>query len=177
VSPNLAFTLMVLPPSPNLIVVDCVLPATFGGAVKVKDSLLPAKCHVPEPLMGLAENVAVNVPFELNSMTSLPLQEVLEPPGNGRLAGQSADWLAVAIEVWRHRPTSENESAGKLPVVLALQPNTEGRSGKALSKKIRTKHLRIYDCSCALCERSRPIISNSVDCDFQQPMRWIEVAD
>jgi hypothetical protein len=90
---------MVLAASPNRIVVDWLLPATFCGAVKVNESLLPMSRQVPEPFTELPANVAVNVPFGLNSITSLPLQEVVEPPGNGTVAGQLADWLAVAIDV------------------------------------------------------------------------------
>jgi hypothetical protein len=35
--------------------------------------------------------VAVNVPSGWNSITSLPLQDVAEPPGNGIVAGHFAD--------------------------------------------------------------------------------------
>jgi hypothetical protein len=91
VSPNLEFMFMVLPPSPNWIVVDWLLPATFGGAVKVSERLFPVSRQVPEPFTELPENVAVNVPFGLNSITSLPLHEVAEPPGNGIVAGHFAD--------------------------------------------------------------------------------------
>jgi hypothetical protein len=130
VSPNLEFMLMVLAPSPNRIVADWFLPATFDGAVKVSDRLFPVSRQVPEPFTVLPENVAVNVPFGLNSITSLPLQEVVEPPGNGIVAGHSNDWLPVAIDVWRHRPTNEDESAGKLPAPLVLQPNRNISSTK-----------------------------------------------
>ena len=82
---------MVLSPSPNRAVADWFLPATFGGAVKVNERIFPVTRQVPEPFTELPENVAVNVPFGLNSMTSLPLQEVVEPPGNGIVAGHSAD--------------------------------------------------------------------------------------
>ena len=83
--------LMVLPPSPNRMVADWLLPATFGGAVKVNARLLPVRRQVPEPLTELPENVAVNVPFGSNSIISLPLHEVVEPPGNGIVAGHFAD--------------------------------------------------------------------------------------
>ena len=99
VSPNFAFTLMALPPLTNRIVVDRLLPATVDGAAKVKDSVLPDNRHVPEALIGVAENMAVNVPFELNSMTSLSAQEVVPPSGSRSVAGQSADWVGVAIDV------------------------------------------------------------------------------
>jgi hypothetical protein len=82
---------MVLPPSLNRMVADWPLPATFGGAVKVNERLSPVSRQVPEPFTELPENVAVNVPFEWNSITSLPLQEVVEPPGNGMVAGHFAD--------------------------------------------------------------------------------------
>jgi hypothetical protein len=82
---------MVLALSPNRIVVDWLLPATLGGAVKVNERLFPVSRHVPEPFTELPENVAVNVPFGWNSITSLPLQEVVEPPGNDIVAGHSAD--------------------------------------------------------------------------------------
>jgi hypothetical protein len=130
VSPNLELMLMVLAPSPNRIVADWFLPATFDGAVKVNERLFPVSRQVPEPFTVLPEKVAVNVPFGLNSITSLPLQEVVEPPGNGIVAGHSADWLPVAIDVWRHRPTNEDESAGKLPAPLVLQPNRNISSTK-----------------------------------------------
>jgi hypothetical protein len=91
VSPNLELMFMVLSPSPNRMVADWFLPATFGGAVKVNERLFPVSRQVPEPLTELPENVAVNVPFGLNSMTSLPLHEVVEPPGNGIVAGHFAD--------------------------------------------------------------------------------------
>jgi hypothetical protein len=123
---------MVLAPSANRIVADWFLPATFDGAVKVNDRLFPVSRQIPEPLTELPENVAVNVPFGLNSITSLPLQEVVKPPGNGIVAGHSADWLPVAIEVWRHRPTNGDESAGKLPAPLVLQPNRNISSKKPL---------------------------------------------
>lgn len=87
VSANLEFTFMVLAPSPNRIVADWLLPATLGGAVKVNERMFPVSRQVPEPFTELPENVAVNVPLELNSITSLPLQEVVEPPGNGMVAG------------------------------------------------------------------------------------------
>lgn len=99
VSPNFAFTLMALPPLTNRIVVDRLLPATVDGAAKVRDSVSPDNRHVPEALIGVAENMAVNVPFELNSMTSLSAQEVVPPSGSRSVAGQSADWVAVAIDV------------------------------------------------------------------------------
>ena len=99
VPPSFALMVMVLPPSANLIVVDWAVPATFGGAVKANKRLLPLRRHVPEPFIGLAEIVAVNVPLELNSIMSLPLQEMVEPPGSERVAGQSADCFAVAIDV------------------------------------------------------------------------------
>jgi len=82
---------MVLPPSPNRTVADWLLPATFGGAVKVNERIFPVSRQVPEPFTELPANVAVNVPFGLNSITSLPLQEVVEPPGNDIVAGHSAD--------------------------------------------------------------------------------------
>lgn len=40
VSPIFALMVMVLPPSPNLIVVDWVLPATFGGPVKANKEVI-----------------------------------------------------------------------------------------------------------------------------------------
>jgi hypothetical protein len=82
---------MVLPPSPNRMVADWLLPATFGGAVKVNERLFPVRRQVPEPLTELPENVAVNVPLGLNWIVSLPLHEVVEPPGNGIVAGHFAD--------------------------------------------------------------------------------------
>ena len=82
---------MVLAPSPKRMVVDWLLPATLGGAVKVNDRLFPVSRQVPEPLTELPENVAVNVPFGSNSITSLPLHDVVEPPGNGIVAGHFAD--------------------------------------------------------------------------------------
>jgi hypothetical protein len=82
---------MVLPPSPNLMVAVWLLPATFGGAVKVNERIFPVSRQVPEPFTELPENVATNVPFGLNSITSLPLQDVVEPPGNDIVAGHSAD--------------------------------------------------------------------------------------
>jgi hypothetical protein len=90
---------MVLAPSPNRMIADWLLPATFGGAVKVNERLFPVSRQVPEPFTELPEKVAVNVPFGWNSITSLPLQEVVEPPGNGIVAGQFAECLPVAIDV------------------------------------------------------------------------------
>jgi hypothetical protein len=90
---------MVLAPSPNRIVADWLLPATLGGAVKVNERLFPVSRQVPEPFTELPENVAVNVPFGLNSIRSLPLHEVVEPPGNGIVAGHFADLMPVAIDV------------------------------------------------------------------------------
>ncbi|HKX49420.1 MAG TPA: hypothetical protein VJQ48_03235 [Candidatus Binatia bacterium] len=98
--------------------------------MKVNDRLFPVSRQVPEPFTVLPANVAVNVPFGLNSITSLPLQEVVEPPGNGIVAGHSTDWLPVAIDVWRHRPINEEESAGKLLAPLVLQPNRNISSRK-----------------------------------------------
>ena len=82
---------IVLPPSPIRMVADWLLPATFGGAVKVNERLLPVSLQVPEPFTELPANVAVNVPLGWNSIISLPLQDVVEPPGNGIVAGHFAD--------------------------------------------------------------------------------------
>jgi hypothetical protein len=98
--------------------------------VKVNDRLLPVSRQVPEPFTVLPANVAVNVPFGLNSITSLPLHEVVKPPGNGIVAGHSTDCLPVAIDVWRHRPTSGDDSEGKLPPPLVLQPTRNISSRK-----------------------------------------------
>ena len=91
--------LMVLWSAPKRMIADWLVPATFGGAVKVNDRLLPLSLQVPEPFTELPENVAVNVPLGWNSITSLPLQDVVAPPGNGIVAGHFAAWLPVAIDV------------------------------------------------------------------------------
>jgi hypothetical protein len=91
VSPSLELMFMVLPPSANRMVADWLLPATLGGAVKINERLSPVSRQVPEPFTELPENVAVNVPSGWNSITSLPLQDVAEPPGNGIVAGHFAD--------------------------------------------------------------------------------------
>lgn len=135
-SPSFASILIVLPPSTNLIVVDWVLPATFAGATKAKKRVLPVRRHVPEPLTGLPENVAVKAPLALNSISSLPLHEVVEPPGSGRVPGQLTDCFAVAIDVCRHRPIRTEELSGELLLPLVLQPIDVVTSSEPVSTKI-----------------------------------------